>query len=188
MPDFAIPQDLVAMVRERRVIPFVGAGVSACMGLPGWDELLRQVSADLQISETEPKLTYDTLRRAANGDPLRIAEYLYIRAGSNIGPLRLSMTNALTASSSVVSSTPHVELLNLGAPQVYTTNFDDLIERTYRELHQPMEVVALSRDVATAAGKHTEVVKYHGDLRYDNTLVLTESSYYTRLDFESPWI
>lgn len=96
------------------------------------------------------------------------------------------MTNALTASSSVVSSTPHVELLNLGAPQVYTTNFDDLIERTYRELHQPMEVVALSRDVATAAGKHTEVVKYYGDLRYDNTLVLTESSYYTRLDFESP--
>jgi hypothetical protein len=184
--DFEIPDDLIKLVRDRRVIPFVGAGLSTCMGLPGWTDLLRKVASDLRVTEDEPALTYEALQKASNGDFLRIAEYLYIRAGSNIGPLRLSMTNALQTTESVVSSTPHVELLNLGAPQVYTTNFDDLIESTYRELHQPVEVVALPRDVATAEGKHTEVVKYHGDLRYDNTLVLTESAYYQRLDFESP--
>src|SRR5207248_6931685 len=65
-------------------------------------------------------------------------------------------------------------------------NVDDVIESTYRSLHLAVDVVALSRDVATADPTQTQVVKYHGDLRYDATIVLTESQYWTRLDFESP--
>ncbi len=79
-----------------------------------------------------------------------------------------------------------MELVNLGAPQIYTTNYDDLIERCLRGLGELVEVVALPKDVATSMGKKTQVVKYHADLRYEATLVLTESSYYARLDFESP--
>jgi hypothetical protein len=50
----------------------------------------------------------------------------------------------------------------------------------------PVNVVALPKDVALADSEKTQVVKYHGDLRHETTLVLTESSYYRRLDFESP--
>jgi hypothetical protein len=183
---FRIPDDLLALVRERRVIPFVGAGFSAGLGLPGWAGLLEQVAKDLRISETDPKLEFDDISEDASEDFLRVAEYLYLRAGSNIGPLRLSISHALTISDSLTVSTPHLELLNLGAPQVYTTNFDDAIEATFRELNQPMEVVSLPRDVAVADPSQTQIVKYHGDLRYDDTLVLTESQYWRRLDLESP--
>jgi SIR2-like domain len=61
-----------------------------------------------------------------------------------------------------------------------------VIETTYRALHEPVEVVSLSRDVARADSTRTQVVKYHGDLRHDETLVVTESQYWKRLDFESP--
>lgn len=40
--------------------------------------------------------------------------------------------------------------------------------------------------MALSHADRTEVVKYHGDLRHEQTLVLTESQYYTRLEFESP--
>lgn len=181
-----LPDDLVRLVRERRVIPFVGAGFSACLGLPGWDSLLRDVAADLRIGESEPALSYEEVSELANHDFLRVAEYLKIRAGGNIGPMRHSVTNALRTERSPADSLGHVELLNLGAPQVYTTNFDDLIEQTFRECVQPMEVVALPGDVAVADSTQTQIVKYHGDLRFDETLVLTESQYWSRLDFESP--
>jgi len=174
------------MAGERRVIPFVGAGFSVGLGLPGWSDLLENVAEHLRIADTEPCLTYEELRESANGDPLRIAEYLYLRAGSAVGPLRLPMTTALQANGPTVNSAAHVELVNLGAPRVYTTNFDSVVETTYRDLEEPVEVVALSRDVATGSTDTTQVVKYHGDLGHDPTLVLTESQYYKRLDFESP--
>jgi hypothetical protein len=181
-----MPQDLVEMIAERRVIPFLGAGFSASHDLPGWDELLRTLADDLRISETTPALTYEQLQDYSDGDFLRIAEYLYLRAGRTIGPLRYFMTNALHSSVDPLISTPHVELVNLGCPQVYTTNFDEVIETTYHRLKQPVEVVALSRDVAVADSTKTQIVKYHGDLRHDQTLVVTESQYWKRLDFESP--
>jgi len=37
-----------------------------------------------------------------------------------------------------------------------------------------------------ANSARTQVVKYHGDLQHEDTLVLTESAYFRRLDFESP--
>jgi hypothetical protein len=100
--------------------------------------------------------------------------------------MRYVISKGLTTDKNPVLSSCHVELLNLGCPQVYTTNYDDLIESTYHRLQVPADVIVLPKNVATAMGKRTQVIKFHGDLRHDNTLVLTESSYYGRLDFESP--
>jgi hypothetical protein len=111
---------------------------------------------------------------------------LFLKSDKSIGPLRHAISQALQTTRNPVSSGPHVELLNLGPPQIYTTNFDNLIEGTFRALKQPVEVVALPKHVANSSGAKTQVVKYHGDLRHESTLVLTESSYYQRLDFESP--
>lgn len=181
VPDYIIPPELVQAVREQRVIPFVGAGISAAAGLPAWEALLREIAAE--VAEDIP---YDEIARSTNGDLLQIAEYLYLRSDRSVGPLRLRMTTALQPPQSPVSSTPHVELVNLGAAQIYTTNFDELTEITFKRLGHGCQVVALPKDIAQASTKRTQVVKYHGDLRHDPTLVLTESSYYTRLDFESP--
>ena len=43
-----------------------------------------------------------------------------------------------------------VELVNLGSQQIYTTNYDDLIENTYRELGLPVDAIVLPKDIALA--------------------------------------
>ncbi len=176
-----IPDDLVSLVAERRVIPFVGAGFSSGLGLPDWETLLMKLAA-----EVDPGLPFEDIRTMANGDYLQIAEFLYIKSDKRIGPLRHVIESLLGTAEDPVLSGAHVELVNLGAPQVYTTNYDDLLERTYRGLGIPVSLVALPKDVANSDNDKPQVVKYHGDLRHENTLVLTESAYYRRLDLESP--
>lgn len=176
-----IPSDLISAAIERRLIPFVGAGFSAPLGLPTWESMLRHMATEL-----EPSLTYEEISRYANNDPLQIAEYLYLKSNKKIGPLRHIITRSLANLDDITKSTSHVELANLNAPQIYTTNYDDLIEDSYSRLGLPYRTIALGRDVAEASSSVTQVVKYHGDLRHEDTLVLTESSYYKRLDFDSP--
>jgi len=176
-----VPDELVELIAERRVIPFVGSGFSACLGVPTWDELLAKVSAKI-----EGALPYEEIRAYTNGDPLQAAEYLFLKSYRRMGPIRHAIEQSLQSGTAPVLSGPHVELVNLGCPQIYTTNYDDYIEDTFRVLDLPVNVITLPRDVATARNDVTQIVKYHGDLRHDDTLVLTESSYYRRLDFESP--
>jgi hypothetical protein len=181
MADYRIPQDLVLMVREGRVIPFLGAGFSAALGLPGWRDLLRKVAAELK----DP-LGFDEVTRLCQGDNLQIAEYYYLKSDRSIGPLRYIISKELKYSTPPIMSGAHIELVNLGPRQIYTTNYDDAIEAVYEALDLPATVVTLPKHVAAADKDKTQIVKYHGDLRHDQTLVLTESSYYQRLDFESP--
>ena len=177
-----IPPKLVAMLKARRVIPFLGAGFSSGLNLPDWDTLLAKLS-----DEIEGSLPYSEIKKFCNGDNLEIAEYYFLISDHRIGPLRHAFETALsTTNIEVLLSAPHVEPVNLGAHQVYTTNYEDLIEKTFRSLNQPVEVISLPKDVATATEARTQVVKYHGDLKHETTLVLTESSYYARLDLESP--
>jgi hypothetical protein len=177
----ALPTDLVDMLRSRRVIPFLGSGFSAPFKLPDWDTLLSKIA-----TEMEDDLPYAQVKKFCNADPLQIAEYYFIKSDRSIGPIRHAISRQLDSDTDPLSSGAHVEMANLGAPQIYTTNYDDLIELTFKRLHQPVEVIALPKHVATALGAKTQVIKYHGDLKHEATLVLTESSYYARLDFESP--
>lgn len=177
-----IPEELVALAAERRLIPFLGAGFSSSLGLPSWERMLRDVCEGV-----ESALPFDDLLKATNHDLLQVAEYLYLKHDRQIGPIRHQIEKSFSASPSMpLVSGPHVELVNLGAGQIYTTNYDDIIEATYRSLGLPVNSVILPKDVALADTDRTQVVKYHGDLAHERTLVLTESAYYKRLDFESP--
>ena len=130
------------------MIPFIGAGFSSVFNLPGWRSLLEGLAETLQDD-----LTFEEVDRFAQGDLLQIAEYYFLKSGRQIGPMRHEISRKLvTTSVQPVASGQHVDLVNLGAPRVYTTNYDDLIELTYKQLGVPHEVVALPRDMATSVG------------------------------------
>lgn len=176
-----LPTKLVMMARARRLIPFIGAGFSAPLNLPDWDTLLRKLAEDI-----DSPISYDAVKAYCNNDMLQIAEYYLLISDGRVGPMRHAISAALQTNCNPLMSGPHVELVNLGAPQIYTTNFDESIEKTFRALKQPVEVISLPKHLALSSDAKTQVVKYHGDLRFDHTLVLTESNYYARLDLESP--
>ena len=71
----SVTEELARSIKERRVILFVGAGVSMSVGLPSWQKLIDHMVRELGI---EPEMigSYQTL-----------AEYYRLKQGS-IGPLR----------------------------------------------------------------------------------------------------
>lgn len=178
---FAIPDELVGLFREGRVIPFIGAGMSANVGYPSWDDLLECLGESLKRGD----LTHDEIVELTGGDRLRVAEYYFLTEGKQVGPLRKEIHGQFKDISPLEFG-GYVDLVNLGSQRIYTTNFDDLIERTYRELGLSYVPIATPRDLALSAGDQTEIIKYHGDLTSDPSLVLTESQYYRRLNFDSP--
>ena len=62
--------ELAQDVVDKKIIPFVGAGLSRNLGMPEWDELINRVAEDLDIDPDILKL---------QGDFLQIAEYHVIK-------------------------------------------------------------------------------------------------------------
>jgi hypothetical protein len=70
--------ELLHAYRNRKLMLFAGAGVSANLGLPAWNELISHISVELG---------YDPEIFASYGTPLALAEY-YKRKKGTLGPLR----------------------------------------------------------------------------------------------------
>lgn len=169
--------DLIASYRERNVILFVGAGVSKNLGLPTWAELIDHIANELG---------YDPEIYKSFGDSLALAEYYRVKTGS-IGPLRSWMdTNWHSVNVDLQGSEIHKLIANSKFPIVYTTNYDRWLEKSY-ELHgKKYTKIAGVSDISKIKDGVTQVIKFHGDFDNDDTIVLDESSYYKRLEFETP--
>src|SRR5947207_8703206 len=70
--DLDLPSSFEEAVRERRILPFIGAGFSKNIDstLPNWSEVIYR-SAEL--------LDYDPLILTTQGDQYQIAKYLHIK-------------------------------------------------------------------------------------------------------------
>jgi len=158
-------------------ILFVGAGVSAILGLPSWSQL---------IDEIAELLGYDPRVFRLLGTPLSLAEFFELEHGS-IGPLRSRMdVNWHRNDVDISKSEVHEALVKAKFSKIYTTNFDRWIERACEHWGVPYRKILTANDLVLRQADALEIVKFHGDFDDDETLVLTETSYFERLDFESP--
>src|ERR1051325_10681320 len=169
---------LVQALRERQAILFVGAGVSKSLGLPTWSEL---------IAEMAVQLDYDPSVFEAHGSGyLELAEYYKLKKTS-LGPLRSWMDRKWHLDDSKVdASKTHQAILNLGFPIIYTTNYDTWLEIAFKRKSKSFVKIANVGDFTKIRDGLTQIVKLHGDFDDDESLVLTETSYFERLAFESP--
>jgi len=169
-------KELLAALKKRKVILFVGAGVSNCLGLPSWDELIRSMAKDLGFDP-------DIFVRL--GNHMTLAEYYVVR--KKIEPLRNQMdVEWHKPSIKIADSEIHKKIVELGFPIIYTTNYDRWLERAFEYYGKPYTKIVQIDDIARIKEGVTQIIKFHGDFDDDRSLVLTESSYYDRLDFESP--
>lgn len=171
--------DLLAReIRDRRVILFVGAGLSQPLGLPSWGQLIKHMAEELAF---DPDVLV-----GPGADYLQVAEFYKLRKG-NIGELRSWMDRNWSVSAERLrDSKLHKQIIDLGFPIIYTTNFDNNLERAF-ELHgKKVSKIASVVDIADAKADIPHVVKFHGDFSDDSSLVITETDYFERLEFESP--
>lgn len=167
--------ELVDAVRDRRSILFAGAGVSMAVGLPSWSQLIEHMRAELELGPDETDADYQTL-----------AEYYRLQQGS-IGALRSWMDRTWSVSEErVAKSRIHELLVALDFPILYTTNYDNNLEVAYRHHNRDFIKIVSARDLTRAREGQSQIVKFHGDFEDDRSLVLAETDYFDRLEFDSP--
>lgn len=173
-----IPPHLETAVKERKLIPFIGAGLSKNLGLPDWSEVTNIISSELGMA---PEIceTY--------GDYLQIAEFYVLQNGS-ISSLRSKLDKLFNSNSIDVTLSPvHMLLPSLDTKTVYTTNWDEFIEKSYMAKGVSYKKITSIQDIRNSKHSETKIIKFHGDFSgNDNDIVLTENSYFSRLNFESP--
>jgi hypothetical protein len=167
--------ELVEAVRARRSILFAGAGVSMAVGLPSWRQLIDHMRSELGLDADE-----------GNGEYQVLAEFYRLQQG-NIGALRSWMDRTWSVSEAkVAKSRIHELLVALDFPILYTTNYDNNLEVAYRHFGRDFMKIVSARDLTRATDGCTQIVKFHGDFEDDRSLVLAETDYFDRLEFDSP--
>ena len=167
---------LRSLIKQNKLIPFVGAGLSMNLGLPSFSQLVDKIAEELGYDPDVFKL---------NGNNLQLAEY-YVAVKGAIGPLRSLMDRSFNPTEAAIrSSVAHTALVQMNLPVIYTTNYDNIIEQSFEFLNKPVYTIANIDDISSAPDNATQIVKFHGSFSDDESLVLTESSYFERLSFES---
>lgn len=170
--------ELAQEVAAKKVIPFVGAGLSRNVGMPEWDSLINRVAEDLDIDQDILKL---------QGDFLQIAEYHMIKNGGSKNRISKIIDRVLrSVEVEIGASRVHECLVKMNFPKIYTTNFDELIEAAFKYHRVDCCTIATLDDILAARDHVTQLVKFHGTLNHDETLVISESDYHHRLDMEGP--
>jgi hypothetical protein len=120
------------------------------------------------------------------GNDLQILEYFLQKKG-NFAPLTNWLVRRFDVDDDAIrASRVHTLLCALNAStKFYTTNYDDLLERSLRLSGRQVRVVASERDMAGDDGA-VEVVKFHGDFDNPDLMVLSEGHYYRRLRLDTP--
>lgn len=188
-----VPRDLAARYKEGRLIPFIGAGISMSVSWetpdgsirrgPSWGELVDQAARMMGFSDP------DLLR--VRGSDLQILEYYRIKNHQQLADLRHWFLSEVAAPDDALrSSDVHSALADLNlCDLIYTTNYDDFIERSLVLAGRKAYPVAIESHIADAMKKRAqgtlsnavEVVKFHGDLSNPERMVLSESDYERRL-------
>ncbi|MGN5021742.1 SIR2 family protein [Aeromonas caviae] len=170
-------EQLLSAFRQGNVILFVGAGVSMNLGLPSWSTLLDKIAKDLGY---EPEI-YKSF-----GDHYALAEYYRLQKGS-IGPLRSWMDRVWHSPDIDISTSKvHEYIAKANFPIIYTTNYDRWIEHALAYYGKPFTKIASVSDFTRIKSDKVQVVKFHGDFDDDKSIVIDETSYFERLEFETP--
>jgi hypothetical protein len=165
-----IPRELVEQFSRGDGAVFVGAGLSVGAGLPGWAGLVRPLAQAVgaRWPADEADLTVNHL--------LTTVQYYENQRGRNALVRHLRDELETTG----VQPTPvHRLLASLPTRVIFTTNYDDLVERALREARRPLNVVVSEPELSFWSEERVQVVKLCGDLDRPESIVVTQRDFST---------
>ncbi len=169
--------DLLAAHRDGKLMLFVGAGVSANLGLPNWSDLIKHIAEELG---------YDPEIFSTYGTHLALAEFYRNKKGG-LGHLRSWMDREWHKPSTDISKSEIHRLITQGNfSRIYTTNYDRWLEYAHDAFHVKYDKIASVADLVSVTDGYRQIIKLHGDFDADDSIVLDETSYFQRLDFDTP--
>ncbi len=176
----AVFSDLVNLIRRRKVAPFVGAGISAAAGYPGWGSTLRDLGLKLtEVDDTEVE------QLLANEDYLSLAQKLSEASSSQ---LENHVRTTFRVKATIETDRSHIPKVIQLLPRLcygamVTTNFDTLIEDWFKSKGAPefdgflLGLQQNSNFVQKLLKGDRCLLKLHGDASQPDTYVFTEDQY-----------
>lgn len=170
-------RELARLIKQKKVMLFIGAGISASVDFPTWDGLIKDLGV-MQGYEGDLFQCY--------GNNMMLAEYA---RNKSFDQLSQKIQNKFRCTKEIKDklhdSEIYKNILKLDIPVIYTTNYDHLIEEYYGLKNEPFEKVVNIGDMGNIHPGSTRIMKFHGDIDYPETIVLSESQYFKRMDFKS---
>ena len=141
---------------------FIGAGISAGAGYPGWAKLLREIGDELGVRSTDvhdlAALAQWSIRKSNKSRILQVIK-------DEIG---------------VDKPIPEVLKIvaRLSIRNIWTTNYDRLIERAQEEFGRPVDAVIAASDLALRPRPGAvRLFKMHGSIERPNEIVIATDDY-----------
>lgn len=153
---------LKAINNENAAI-FAGAGLSVSTGLVNWKNLLRDIAVELNLDIDK------------EDDLISLAQYYENEKGGR-GSINDKLIEEFTKD--VSESENHRILASLPIKTYWTTNYDDLIEKTIENSGKSTDVKRCTENLATSKPRRDVVVyKMHGDITLSHDAVITKDDY-----------
>lgn len=176
--------ELAELIKNKKVMLFIGAGISASANLPSWGALMGELG-EIAGFDKEIFQTY--------GDSMMLAEYLQIKQELQVRQHLQKRFDIGKGRIEALIKTDHDESLysliaKLDVPVVYTTNFDNLIESYMQSIGKECCVCKEISDIQNCKNGTMRIMKFHGDISQADEkekIVLAESQYYGRMRFDS---
>lgn len=176
--------ELAELIKQKKVMLFIGAGISASVNLPSWSALL---------GELGEKAGFDREIFQTYGDSMMLAEYLQINEESRTKQhLQQRFDISEEQGESLFENKKEESLYSLieklDIPVIYTTNFDNMIELYMKHKGKEYCVCSEISDIQKCKHDAVRIMKFHGDIsqvNMEDKIVLAESQYYGRMRFDS---
>ncbi len=142
---------------------FVGAGLSRAAGYVDWRALLKGIATDLGL---------DVDRET---DLIAVAQY-HLNEKRSRGRLNQAIVEELAGSAMPTRS--HSILARLPIPTVWTTNYDQLLERSFEEAGKIVDLKLTQENLAqTKRNRDVVLYKMHGCVTQPQEAVVTKDDY-----------
>ena len=147
---------------DERISLFVGAGASANAGYPSWHNLFVPLAKELGTPLGESKNYY------------RIAQYYSNKFGQ--AELRKRINDIINKNDFY---SPLIdELINVGFTNIWTTNFDNVLELNYKSRNILINKVFRDADLSNIElNKRINIYKMNGDITSPEGIVATQKDY-----------
>ncbi len=150
-------------IRTGRAAVLLGAGMSSGAGYVDWKSLLKDVALELQLDITK------------EDDLISLAQY-YVSNKQSKKPLIETIIENLNKD--LKPSKSHEILASMPLDTYWTTNYDDLIEKSLIEKNKRIDVKRRDKDLLyPIKGSDAIVYKMHGDITASSDAVITKEDY-----------
>lgn len=162
---FEYVDDIVTHIKNKDVVLFVGSGLSSECGFPTGKELTKLLAETFNLGYVGEDLSLVSSRILSNrsrGDLIKAIKRIFRDSIKNLTLIE--------------------KLSQLNFDVIYTTNWDTVLEDTFKKNGHQVEKIVRDNSLSSALSNSTIIYKIHGDFEHPDLFVITEED--ERLVFE----